>query len=88
VNAALEIENGIVSIRFLNKALKEERLFHSRVIAGQADGTLIYFDSSGHIHVVHGTGPQAAQVEAEIKGAISQISQGISVLHTLATRSA
>jgi hypothetical protein len=82
--AALEIQNETVTISLLHKALKDERLFHSNVIAGQADGTLIYFDANGQLHVVHGTGP-LAQLEGRVKQAVSQIIQGVEALEALAT---
>ena len=86
MHATIEIQNGTVLAHFLDKVIKDERIFHSRVIAGQADGTLIYFDSSGHIHVVHGTGPQAVELQPQVKNAVSQIAQGVTALANLAMK--
>ena len=82
--AFLEVEPDSVTARlFTNKFLKEERVFHSKIIAGAADGTLIYFGPDGHIHVVHGTGPGPADMEEKVKSAVSMIANGVQTLVNL-----
>ena len=44
------------------------------VITGQGDGTLIYRDASGHIHVV---GPEPGIMREKIAAAIKQIELGV-----------
>ena len=82
MHAKIELEGEMLNIKLLEKALKDERMSHSRIIAGQADGTLIYIDASGHIHIVHGTGPGPGPGEttAAVKRAMSQIVQGVGEL--------
>ncbi len=75
----------MVTARLLTKEKKDERIYKSLVIVGQADGTLVYFDASGHIHVVHGTGPQAKDVLEQAGRAISQIMQGVEAMAALGT---
>ena len=84
--AVLEAQSGSVTVHIYGSVLKLERIYHSKIIAGQADGTLIYIDPDGHFHVVHGTGPQAAEMGAEVKKAMSKIAEGIEVLAAMGTR--
>lgn len=86
MHATIELEGEAVNIKLLEKSLKDERLFHSRIIAGQADGTLIFIDSNGHIHIVHGTGPGPGENVAAVKRAVSQILQGASELMALTSQ--
>jgi hypothetical protein len=80
--AMIEAHSQAIAVQLHDKSLKYERIYHSRIIAGQADGTLIYIDASGHLHVVHGTGPQASEVSA----AITKIVEGVQALAGLATK--
>jgi len=86
MHAVLEAESGSVTAHIYGSVLKLERIYHSQIIAGQADGTLIYIDPAGHFHVVHGTGPQAAEIETEVKKAMSKIAEGIEALAAMGTR--
>ena len=86
--AILEAQSETVTVHLYNRALKYERIYHSKIIAGLADGTLIYIGPDGHFHVVHGTGPQAAQVEAEVKNALSKIADGVQALADLGVKMA
>ncbi len=84
MHAVIEIEENVLTAKLLPKVLKDERIFHSRVIVGQADGTLIYFDPAGHIHVVHGTGPgPGPELVTQAKSAVLQITQGVEALNAL-----
>jgi hypothetical protein len=78
--AAVEIQAETLVINLLHKEKKDERVFKSRVIVGQADGTLIYFDAAGHLHVVHGTGPGPVDVAAQTTRAVAQVLEGIATL--------
>jgi len=80
--AMIEAHSQAIAVQLHDKSLKYERIYHSRIIAGQADGTLIYIDASGHLHVVHGTGPQASEVSA----AITKIVEGVQALAGLAIK--
>ena len=84
MDATIELREASLEVSLLHKVLKDERIFHSKILLGLADGTLVYIDPSGHIHVVHGTGPQAAQVAATVKKAVSQIVEGVGTLATVA----
>ena len=80
--ATLQVDDKTITVELASKALntrKYERLFHSRIIAGQADGTLIYIDPAGKIRVVHGPGPKAA-----VKQALAQINQAATKLANIA----
>ncbi len=45
-----------------------------KVLAGQGDGTLIYIDASGHIHII---GPDPGPLREKITAAIKQIEVGV-----------
>jgi hypothetical protein len=80
--ATVEIQADTLVINLLHKEKKDERLFKSRVIVGQADGTLIYFDAAGHLHVVHGTGPGPGpgDLAAQTTRAVAQVLEGVGTL--------
>jgi hypothetical protein len=54
-----------------------------RVLAGEGDGTLIYVDARGHIHVVGGGGDPLQQRE-KLQAAVKQIEAGVTAFHTAA----
>jgi ribosomal protein S5 len=83
MRATIEIDENVLTARLLNKALKDERLFHALIIIGQADGTLVYRDAAGKLHVVHGTGPQAKEALRKATEAARQIIQGVETLTAL-----
>jgi hypothetical protein len=49
-------------------------LISVKVFTGQGDGTLIYIDAAGHIHVV---GPEPGIMREQITEAIKQIELGV-----------
>ncbi len=84
--ATIEIEESVITASLLNKAIKDERIYKSQIIIGQADGTLVYRDPSGHLHVVHGTGPQAQDLLGQAERAVRQITQGVEALAALGAK--
>ena len=86
MHAKIELQNDTMTVHLLDKALKDERLFHSQIIAGQANGTLIYKDAAGKLHVVHGIGPKATEAAAEIRKAVELVTQGVETLAALTLR--
>ena len=82
MNASLEIRGQSVEI-LLHKALKYERMWHSQMILGQADGITVYVDANGRIRVVPKVGPHSDR-QSKAAQAVRNILDGTRTLVSLA----